>query len=114
MDKKNDLCGRKRLESFFHLPISIDNSCSCSCGDGTGAQPTADWQEEQVCHDDQQRGHADNKLHQQVVCLAEVSLDDAQCGGDGGSCHHGEQRHRQDGSRHVFRNIVLFHNILEL
>ena len=35
-----------------------------------------------VCHDDQQRRHADDELHEQVVGLVEVSLDDAQRRGD--------------------------------
>ena len=54
----------------------------------------------------------DGKLHQQAVGLAEMSLDDAQRGGDGGSGHHGEQRHRQDGSRHLLRDVNLFHKNL--
>ena len=54
----------------------------------------------------------DGKLHQQAVSLAEMSLDDAQRRGDGGSGHHGEQRHRQDGSRHLLRDVNLFHKNL--
>ena len=90
-------------------------------GDGTRSQPSADGEKEEVCHDNQQRGHADYELHQQTAGLAEMSLDDAQRGGDGGSGHHGEQRHRQDGScrasvhrticRHSFRDVNLFHKI---
>ena len=72
----------------------------------------ADAQEEEVGDDNQQRGHADNELYGQRRCRREMSLDDAQCRGDGGSGHHGEQRHRQDGSRHSFRHVFLFHKSL--
>ena len=51
-------------------------------------------QEEQVGNDDQQGWHADDELHQHGGCITEMSLDNAQCGGDGGTSHHGEQRHR--------------------
>ena len=71
-----------------------------------------DGEEKEVGDDDEQRGHAHDELYQQVVCLREVSFDDALCGGDGGSCHHGEQRHRQDGSRHFFRNVCFVHKYL--
>ena len=78
-------------------------------GDAPCAQVPADAQEEEVGDDNQQRGHADNELYGQRRCRRKMSLDDAQCRGDGGSCHHGEQRHRQDGSRHSFRHVFLFH-----
>ena len=103
-----------------HIDV-VDEEASSSCchieqqtrsGDGTCPQPSADGEEEEVGNDDKQRRHAHDELYEQGVCLREMSLDDAQCGGDGGSGHHGEQRHRQDGSRHSFRNVCFFHKNL--
>ena len=80
-----------------------------NCGYGSSADPSDELQEKDVGDDNQQGGHADDELHQQVGCRSEMSLNDAQRRGDGGSCHHGEQRHRKDGSRHPFRDVFLFH-----
>ena len=56
----------------------------------------------------------DDHLIHSILRKDHVTPSQARCdlGGDGGSCHHGEQRHRQDGSRHSFRNVCFVHKYL--
>lgn len=66
-------------------------------GDGAGAHHATQHRETEVSEDDEQCGHAHHKLDEQRIGISEMGADGVQGRCDGGSRHHGQQRHRKDG-----------------